>query len=656
MINELYVLSETLKQMNISTTIWYRKYNPLPNASVKSPCLRIWISVKGQVMGIETLDAELVTKIRKYGETSGTSLTFPAFNIKPLYRVTDKMQIKKIEAICAGKTAAVLEEIRSFCIENNWQATVDDSLCAISKELLEIIKAQGVENQTVLTALIHAVVNMGSFRAALKDYIFKTLAENKDSLLLLKMLFYLGDSQKIPKSDNGSNISVVLDLCEWDIYGCLPVANPETTKCINQILLQHQANVSSKRTISKEEKDAFGLQYTQIEEAMPRVKLSGFDVVLRSMFDGQPCQFRYKKIKGDSFPITQSVRDDISAALGWISANENENKYWKIIDKDEIVFSYPSKFSEDSFCSLSILDSVSAEARFESAAANFNRVFSGLLPTNKPENIRIISIRKMDKARSKVVFSQHCSTEWMIKSAEEWKTGCRNIPLIYGCEPEIPFPLKVAKILNCVWHQDGRITNIPRIKNYQGMELLLDIPRADRNAYYMHLLITNAKELFINFRGKAVQLNNLLSLTGLLLYKQGYKKEDYMEKTAFLLGQIFKISDELHTLYCKVVRKEDIPRQLVGSSMLSTAAEKPEQALTLLAQRMAPYIFWAKKYQHENIKEKDKESYKANRYIKLYEQTADKLKLVLIEDIRFSDFDKAQLFIGYLASFTQNKI
>ena len=37
-----------------------------------------------------------------------------------------------------------------------------------------------------------------------------------------------------------------------------------------------------------------------------------------------------------------------------------------------------------------------------------------------------------------------------------------------------------------------------------------------------------------------------------------------MEELAYLLGELLHVSDELHTLYCKIKRNGDIPPQLVG--------------------------------------------------------------------------------------------
>ncbi len=81
-----------------------------------------------------------------------------------------------------------------------------------------------------------------------------------------------------------------------------------------------------------------------------------------------------------------------------------------------------------------------------------------------------------------------------------------------------------------------------------------------------------------------------------------------MENMAYLVGQLLKVSDELHTMYCQVVRNGDVPPQLAGSALFVTASETPNQALRQLSVRMNPYITWAKQYRYKNVNEKIKKA------------------------------------------------
>lgn len=128
-----------------------------------------------------------------------------------------------------------------------------------------------------------------------------------------------------------------------------------------------------------------------------------------------------------------------------------------------------------------------------------------------------------------------------------------------------------------------------------------------------------------------------------------------MEDFPYLYGQLLKISDALHELYCKVVRKGDVPPQLAGSSLFQSAAEAPVRTLNMLGYRMNPYITWAKSYRYQKVSTKGIESWRAGWLLSLYEAIATRLYQVWSSDIRFNDADKAELFIGYLAAFPKNE-
>ena len=64
-----------------------------------------------------------------------------------------------------------------------------------------------------------------------------------------------------------------------------------------------------------------------------------------------------------------------------------------------------------------------------------------------------------------------------------------------------------------------------------------------------------------------------------------------------------------------------------------------------LPQRMQPYIAWAKTYSLRQ----DKESWRARWLLSLYEKIAAGLWKNWQRETRFSDEERAELFIGYLA-------
>ncbi|GHT02134.1 hypothetical protein FACS1894108_16150 [Planctomycetales bacterium] len=326
---------------------------------------------------------------------------------------------------------------------------------------------------------------------------------------------------------------------------------------------------------------------------------------------------------------------------------------------------------------------------------------AGLAPEAKPQDVQIFAIRKMDRARSKVVFYRNYTTERLIQAATDWQKACQNIPPVSFrvwadklpkknnpnntdgdkvdekskpeiVEPQTPKPLQVAKVVNRIWKMSGELAAEPKktpkkMQYYQGLELMLDDRLATRDSYLLHTLIDNSRGLIVYLgnllHGGRVLPNSsrelresylyLLPVLGLFLFRQKIYKETYMESLPYLIGQMLKVSDELHALYCKIVRNDDVPPQLVGNSLLVSALETPAQALAQLAPRLNPYISWAKQYRTKKIEETGKESWRAGWYLSLYEQRAANINLEKIA--RFNDLEKAQLFVGYLAAFPQKE-
>ena len=129
-----------------------------------------------------------------------------------------------------------------------------------------------------------------------------------------------------------------------------------------------------------------------------------------------------------------------------------------------------------------------------------------------------------------------------------------------------------------------------------------------------------------------------------------------MDNLPYLYGQLLKAADELHALYCHVVRKDgEIPPNLVGSSLFRNAAEAPIRTMDLLSQRIMPYYSWAKSYRLKGIKEPGKESWRAGWLYSICEKTMDKLQNNWKEPMQFNDEEKEQLFIGYLAAFPKKE-
>ncbi len=411
---------------------------------------------------------------------------------------------------------------------------------------------------------------------------------------------------------------------------------------------------------------------------MPTVKLAGgFEVSLRTMFKGQPCQSRYGRFENATYPIAPEVRADIQGALTWLSGANMKNKTWVSTDKNEVLFAYPSHLPENlpSFTALfKATDKGEQRSRFESEAEAFSEYLTKTKtvdPENYPDNIQIFVLHKLDKARTKVIYTRCAAADDIVRNSAEWQKASKNLPGFSIRSPWTPFPLEVADILNRIWKQDGTkaTDKFKPVPAYHGMELLFGVPKPVLEKD-LHFMIERSANMALYAGGSVKRFNaanvfipklqDALVMIGMILYWLGSRKENYMNEYPYLLGQILKVSDSLHELYCDKVRDGQIPTQLVGSSLYVAASEMPAQTLAQLANRMIPYITWAKANRDKKLEKRHDEEIEyfgpsAGYLLYVYEQIADALIPVLKDKQRFNDYEKAQMFIGYLAAFPKKE-
>ena len=111
-------------------------------------------------------------------------------------------------------------------------------------------------------------------------------------------------------------------------------------------------------------------------------------------------------------------------------------------------------------------------------------------------------------------------------------------------------------------------------------------------------------------------------------------------------------------MYCDVVRDGQKPQELVGSSMFRSVSESPLRMLPVLSQRIMPYYAWAKVYRRKSDNENRKHAACAGWLYRVCEQITTRLwnSEKWAPQTKFSDEEKVQLFIGYLASFSEKEM
>ena len=419
--------------------------------------------------------------------------------------------------------------------------------------------------------------------------------------------------------------------------------------------------------------DAFGNPALECEDKLPSVRLPIIaDVKLRAMNSESSCQHRYRTINAISFPIGKESRKRVKGALEWLGDETREGETWGRADAKELLFAYPETLPKIPLKLASCFGAKKTDdtgARFANAARDVIRGLKGLSKDLNKMELRVFSLKKMDKARTKVVFHRNYTAQRLVVAAQEWERGCANIPEIHFrawsgkkgewvmVEPKIPFPLQVASCLNRVWKQDGTTEcETHAVISAQGIELLLDEQPKRFVPHLLAVLLQNGKGLLLSLahvqhKGEIISVINgydahkllVPSILGLLLHKLGVRKESYMNNAPFLVGKMLKLADELHALYCKEMRDNKLPPQLVGNTLMTAALDSPVQALSQLALRIKPYYGWAQTF-------RGAESGKLVGYfIGLFGDTASQLAKLELPS-RFNDAERAQLLLGYLAA------
>lgn len=664
MINELSSLSRALEQAGIVPSQSYREYIPLPNVSEKAPCIRIWVK-NGQVVDFESIDREHAMQLRKFGSNQAS---FPGLNIISLYRITDESE-KKLISRCREKPETIdILQLQALCKENAWEpyqnSRIRNCFSTTPEKMTGLLNDAGTRKENLLNDLAEECAPFADARVlheSLTRAAFAKLEKKQDIKLALLILFQLGDAEKSCKEDK-RNISVFFDTDAYDTYG-MYVASREFTEFLNAAFLQAE-KFSTGGAIEDRFMDSFGEIYVPTHTPMPKVKLAaGFAPALYTMFDEKPFQNRYHNFddKRDSYPLSTRHRNQFQAALNWLGEDIGKKGVtWLNTGKGEAVFAYPSSLPEVPLPWVQFYGRIDRSDTFKQSAKSLLSTFKGIPPKDRPESVQVFMLRKIDNGRTKVLYSQATSPAALMNAAENWAVACNDLPDIAATKPSTPFPIEAASIVNQVWRQNGESSTVSAMKPYEGIDLFLQQAQHRLLLHNLHILVQHVMPLFI-YAGsllhseqkcsRIAQLEQILPVLSMLLFFSGNRKDDYMKDTPYLMGQLLKASDELHALYCKVVRNNQIPPQLAGSALFVAASETPGRTLAQLAVRMTPYLSWAKQYRTKN----EESSGLAGWYLKVFERIANQLTEEFSVSMRWSDAQKAQLFIGYLASFPKQE-
>ena len=653
MLNELHDLAKSLKAAQVSMSSWHNYFTSCP----KGPATYyLFVDPLGQVTDLEPIrDRERIVSIRKW-DIPGQGTSFPAFNVLPLFEPkteTDKKAAGDLRKVIVSKSPPSRDEIKQrleaiHAASNSlWMKKeplrITKCLTLIPNDVAKMLGTAPKEFSSI-TDLIARVskLTVKSLHARLVTIVIGKIVETPSAAADWFDVLFFHSGKKATK------LSLIAELSDRSAFA-YPANHERVQGWMNSRFQEDKLpddNEGGQSIAADYTDDVFAMPAIGLDETFPSVRFQSAigDVKLRAMSSEHPCQRRYGFADSQSCRVGQVSRDEMKTALEWIGDADRRGKTWSDVSsltgKKGVLFAYPSQLVESELAGLAGLivgldDRVDRDgAKFEQCARRVTTSLTELVrkqPHEAPTTeIRVFVLTKPDGFRTKVLSSGRYSVERLLMSANEWMACCRNVPSIWirqcgekkgdkpcWVEPFIPYPAEVVICLNTAWERAGTHAQpVPGFGIGDGLGLLLEdgvvlkaiATRAIRTLVPNSLSLVLAlgflrsqdiKEL-IKKRHPALahkQSRLLPSIFGLLLAKLGRLKGKYMKGPPFLVGRLLSLADQLHVEYCLDERKGQIPTQLFGSALMSTALEQPEKALALLCQRIPPYKNWATRLQ-----------------------------------------------------------
>jgi len=594
------------------------------------------------------------------------------------------------------------------------------SCSELVSELAELLPRDlaGLKNlTTLLETLVKSKPTLLCFTESLAGLMVEQNAEfdRRQLLLFQEVLFGTLDWKKRTpdiaspdywkekvKRDKNANQPVYLDLASPDTtFG--RVAHSKTSALINAALIQTQSNAAAGEPEQGDlAEDAFG-ETGELQDkfpAGPKVAELG-NVKLFSVNTNEVQALQRYGFKGSqSFPVSSSRVQKMSDALLYIASEDTRGISCRAIpsaqpDKRDLLVAYLEGEPEGRAQLAEMFGGEAnsfSDADFEAIAKPVLEILEGKVAANPNLNVRLLAFCPIDKAKKQISLNRSLRVRDVIRAARDWEAGARNVPQVsvwfYDKNTKqsdfrshtAPCPLELATVVNRVWSADAKSGFSSTFQRALSVGdaydvFLADTPLARQKARFaLELLITRMSSVLAALgRAKANrkwtdlgdpvrwQSVKAIALLGILLRQQNQQCSEFMKEPVYQLGQLLALADSLHQQYCKHVRGDETPSQLIGNALFNTALEQPVFALARLAERLAPYQAWAKTFKNTdpNVKSGwEKVLLKllrdcASRFI----EDVDGIVRIRADELppRMTDLDKAKLLLGYLADIQNSK-
>ncbi len=697
MLNELFLLSESLERTGVKLHSWHRHFKECPQSG---KAFFVELDLQGHVAKVSPItDPQIRAGLRKYEKAAGYS--FPSFNVPPLLQFEndeEKEHAAKFRKLLGSKKppdALMRDEELAHLLSvstSGWirpdksvrskdaMDKLNDCLSSVTQDLIAVLDEGTDELRSFVELLRRAQkTNGAALHEQLKEIAIQRIkSDQPEAAEWMDVLFF--HSGKTPK-----NIAIILELVDQSQFA-YPANHPEVQTWVSDRLLAMETLEQEKERYEGAT-DAFAMEGGGMNDKFPEVKMSKLgNVKLHAMSSESPCQRRYGLAGAKSFQVSQPARQNMKNALEWITRDERRGKTWcdvsSLGNASAILIVYPSELPTETPELAGLFGGEREEtdpdgSRFEACARRVTETLKGQPASSRNAELRIFVLTKPDGFRTKVLHSSRYTVQHLLNSAGEWQALCRNSPPVMirqfgpqkGDKPVwksllMPYPAEVVWCLNTVWKRRG--THAETAFDFQiadGLSLLLEVGPVLQAVTMraVRAIASNSLSLLLELgqathQGKVHSMGKIYGkqalllpqILGLILGKLDYKKGIYMKGPPYLIGRLLSLADQLHVQYCREVRKGQVPPQLVGNALMTNAMETPEKALALLWQRIKPYHAWAQTVQGGD------EVRLAKYFLGEIGRVCASLSDTDVPS-RCSDTDKVAMLLGYLARSEKEK-
>ncbi|HEY5742604.1 MAG TPA: hypothetical protein VIS99_08685 [Terrimicrobiaceae bacterium] len=523
------------------------------------------------------------------------------------------------------------------------------------------------------------------------------------------------EKEKADAKDSEKSIPVYLDVA-GQLEG-IPIAKPSFWRALNDHLNEikpraykseaRRARMQSKKVTSPAVgfTDAYSGELCTIPDSFPKpkvVKLGEVRLFSNNTAEAK-CFIRYGLEGSETFSMSAEHAQKMAGALEYLGSEAKLSKTCRAIPagregKQDLLIAYLDTEPDDDTAFADLMggscDDGGGETGFEPQAAAVLELLHGKLAANPELRMRLLSISVVDKANRQLSLNRDIRVAELLRAAQQWNSAQRRVSshvslsawdrarkaMVFWRPPSV-FPLELTALANKVWTSDAKAgvsSSFNRVLTAADAfdVFLQDTPLAlAKTEMALGVLTGRLRSLFTKggeyktkgdfaVLGETPRRELLKSVSLLSILIQLIKPDRTMKEPTYHLGRLLACADALHMEYCRRVRNNESPSQLIGNALFTTALEQPVFAIARLAERIVPYQAWAKTYRHVPKDENDKGGWEKLllRYIaeccaEFIEEDGGGVKRIRADELpgKMSDLDKAKLMLGYMADLRQAK-